>query len=581
MQSQGIQAFIIPSTDPHAGEYVPTHWESRKWISGFTGSAGTVVVTHQSAGLWTDSRYFLQAETQLQGSDILLFKEKLPDTPSIVTWLSQQLNSTAKVGIDGWVFRHDDAEILSSELAKYDIQLITIPDPFASIWIERPPIPSSGIQILPIQFSGVSCKDKITAIRANLAQSPCDGILVSALDEIAWTLNLRGNDVCCNPLFISYLFVGRSEATLFVQHEKLSPVVRQYLQDNNVDILPYTEICHFIANYPWTDGVQLTTSVNQVLFESCSQCTATTVVNSPIAVLKAVKNEVEIDGSRHAMERDGVALVRFLRWLETAISLGKESEMSISQKLTLFRSKQEYYRGISFETIAGYGAHAAIVHYEANEETDIPLQPKGLLLLDSGAQYLDGTTDITRTIPLGPLTDEERTDYTLVLKGHLQLQNVVFPAGTCGTQLDVLARQALWKAHINYLHGTGHGVGHYLCVHEGPHQIRMTHVPTPLCPGMIVTDEPGVYKNGRHGIRIENTLLVIPDGESEFGKFYKFEPLTLCPIDKDAILPSLLTDEELNWINAYHHMVYERLHPLLTNDESEWLRQQCSPIKRT
>ncbi len=578
MQSQGVQAVIIPSTDPHAGEYVPAHWESRKWISGFTGSAGTVVVTQHSAGLWTDSRYFLQAESQIQDSGIQLFKEKLPDTPSIVAWLGSVLLPSDKVGIDGWVFTHADAEPLANDLAGYHIQLTTIPDPFDAIWTDRPPLPSSLIHILPLQFSGKSCEDKLDIIRATFAQSPCDGILLSALDEIAWTLNLRGSDVCCNPVFISYLFIGKRHATLFVQNDKLTSETKQYLKDNNIVTLPYTAINQFLTDFPWTGEAWLTSSINQTLYETCKRQASTTIVNSPVAILKAVKNEVEIAGFHCAMERDGVALVRFLRWLKASIPTGKETELSISQKLTQLRSQQEHYKGISFETIAGYGPHAAIVHYEATDDTNASLQPKGLLLLDSGAQYLDGTTDITRTIPLGPLTDEEKTDYTWVLKGHLQLQNATFPAGTCGTQIDVLARQALWKAHINYLHGTGHGIGHYLCVHEGPHQIRMNYVPTPLSPGMIVTNEPGVYKSGRHGIRIENTLLVVPDGESEFGKFYKFEPLTLCPIDKGAIFAALLSEEERRWLNAYHQMVYERLSPLLTPEESEWLQQQCSPI---
>ena len=579
MREKGLAAFIVPSTDPHAGEYVPEHWESRKWISGFTGSAGTVVITLTDAGLWTDSRYFIQAEEQLEGTGIQLFKDRLPETPSIPAWLGTVLKTNDKVGINGWVNTHQEAEALRCLLSKYNIELITLTDDFFDkIWEDRPCLPKSPIFILDEERTGVSCSEKISRIRTTLDKQHIGGIILSSLDEIAWTLNLRGEDVHCNPVFISYLMITPKANTLYILEEKITEQVRSYLEKHQVTIKPYTEIAEDIKQCGCL--LQIPPLVNEALCQLAQENTFTTILPSPVPLMKAVKNETEQAGFRKAMERDGVAMVKFLRWIKEAVPAGGETELSIERKLYEYRAEQADFKGISFDTIAGYKEHAAIVHYEASPETDIPLKPEGMLLLDSGAQYLDGTTDITRTIALGTLTDEEKTDYTLVLKGHLQLQNAHFPAGTCGTQLDVLARIAMWKSGINYLHGTGHGIGHFLCVHEGPHQVRMNHMPTPLEPGMILTDEPGIYKAGRHGIRIENTLLIVPAQETEFGKFYKFEPLTLCPIDKEAIVVELLTDEELTWLNEYHEFVYNRLCPLLNSDEQAWLKEATTALKR-
>ena len=579
MREKGLAAFIVPSTDPHAGEYVPEHWECRKWISGFTGSAGTVVVTLTDAGLWTDSRYFIQAEEQLEGTGIQLFKDRLPETPSIPTWLGTVLKTNDKVGINGWVNTHQEAEALRCQLSKYNIELITLTDDFFDrIWEDRPCLPKSPIFILDEERTGVSCSEKISRIRTTLDKQHIGGIILSSLDEIAWTLNLRGEDVHCNPVFISYLMITPKANTLYILEEKITEEVRSYLGKHQVTIKPYTAIADDIKQCGCL--LQIPPLANEALCQLAQENTFTTILPSPVPLMKAVKNETEQAGFRKAMERDGVAMVKFLRWIKEAVPAGGETELSIERKLYEYRAEQADFKGISFDTIAGYKEHAAIVHYEASPETDIPLKPEGLLLLDSGAQYLDGTTDITRTIALGALTDEEKTDYTLVLKGHLQLQNAHFPAGTCGTQLDVLARMAMWKSGINYLHGTGHGIGHFLCVHEGPHQVRMNHMPTPLEPGMILTDEPGIYKAGRHGIRIENTLLIVPAQETEFGKFYKFEPLTLCPIDKEAIVVELLTDEELTWLNEYHEFVYNRLCPLLNSDEQAWLKEATTALKR-
>lgn len=582
MSQCGISAFIAPSTDPHSGEYVPAHWESRKWLSGFTGSAGTVVVTKDNAGLWTDSRYFIQAEEQLEGTGIQLFKDRLPETPSISEWLGSVLNKDEKVGIDGWVNSMQEAAGLRKELQTYGLELTLVEDPFQYIWDDRPTLPQTPVFIHGLEYAGVSCSEKINKIKKSIKSKGATSIILSALDEIAWTLNLRGDDVHCNPLFISYLFLSENKNTLYILEEKVTEEVRSYLKEHEVEIEDYKNFSKNLKAFSGKDEevLQISPQANEALFTLASQHTNVTIAPSPVALMKAHKNPTEIAGFRKAMERDGVAMVKFLRWLKDAVKTGEETELSVDEKLYEFRAEQENFKGISFDTIAGYKEHAAIVHYEATPETSIPLKPEGLLLLDSGAQYLDGTTDITRTIVLGPLTEEEKKDYTLVLKGHLQLQNAQFPAGTCGTQLDVLARIAMWKAGINYLHGTGHGVGQFLSVHEGPHQVRMNHMPTLLEPGMTLTDEPGIYKAGRHGIRIENTLVIVPAQESEFGTFYKFEPLTLCPIDKEAILIDMLNDEELNWFNEYHQMVYNRLKPFLNEQEQAWLEEATSPLKR-
>lgn len=586
MQRNGIQAFILPTTDPHNSEYVAAHWEARKWLTGFTGSAGTAVITMKKAGLWTDSRYFLQAAEQLEGTGITLFKDRMPGTPSIAEWLSKELKKGDIIGMDGWVNGIDFKESLYAVCSPKGIQVESVADPFDEIWKDRPSLPSDPVFILEEKYAGRSCRQKIELIREEIRKNNCQSILLSALDEIAWTLNLRGSDVHCNPVFISYMHITQKKATLYIIEEKLSPEVKVYLEENGVILKSYHQVEGDIKKV--RQNIQVSPALNMKLFNAAGYLTANGIdtghkimeIPSPVSLLKAVKNETEINGFRHAMERDGIAMVKFLKWLKAAVPAGNETELSVDRKLYELRAEQADFKGISFDTIAGYKEHAAIVHYEATPETDIPLKPEGMLLLDSGAQYLDGTTDITRTIVLGPLSNEEKTDYTLVLKGFLQLQNAIFPEGTCGTQLDILARQAMWKAGVNYFHGTGHGVGHFLCVHEGPHQIRMNYMPTPLRPGMTVTDEPGIYKAGRHGIRTENTLLTVPAMETEFGSFMKFEPLTLCPIDKEAIVTDMLTDEEITWFNEYHEMVYNRLSSQLNKEEQEWLKEATSPLKR-
>lgn len=577
MQEKGIRAFIVPSTDPHSGEYVPEFWESRKWISGFTGSAGTAVITDETGGLWTDSRYFLQAASQLEDTGIMLFKDRLPETPSIAEWLGSVLSPGDKVGIDGWVNTTAEAENLQKQLQAYGLQLVSTEDPFQRIWKGRPSLPLNPPFILPLSYAGKNCTEKIAEIREQILLNHADAILLSALDEIAWTLNLRGSDVHCNPVFISYLFITDTTTTLYILPEKITPEIKQYLNDNQIEVKPYQAIEADLHHYTGK-GIQLTPGTNYALYQAASH---NQIIRheSPVLYMKAIKNETEIQGFHHAMIKDGIAMVKFLFWLKNTVKNSQETELSIDRKLYNLRAEQKDFKGISFDTIAGYQAHGAIVHYEATEETNATLHPEGLLLLDSGAQYLDGTTDITRTIVLGPVTKEQKTDFTLVLKGFIELSMAEFPHGTCGTQLDVLARQFMWKFGINYGHGTGHGVGHFLNVHEGPHQFRMNHMPALLLPGMTITNEPGIYKAGKHGVRTENTMLIVKSKETEFGAFYKFEPLTLCPIDKEAILPEMLSYEEKQWLNNYHSLVYDRLNASLNTDEQAWLKEATSPIE--
>lgn len=577
MIAEGVSAFIVPSTDPHSGEYVPAHWESRKWISGFTGSAGTAVITLSDGGLWTDSRYFLQASDQLQGSGLTLFKDRLPETPTIAEWLGSVLKAGDKVGIDGWVNSISEAMQLKKALQSYGLELVTVDDPFHTLWKDRPSLPLDPPFILPLEYSGEPCGQKIDRIRQVLKENGAKGLLISALDEIAWVLNMRGTDVHCNPVFVGYLLITADAATLYIHPDKLTAETRSYLTENQIQVKDYSRVAKDLEEYK-EENLQLSGSTNYALYQAASRHSKVLLHDSPVLYMKAIKNETEIAGFHQAMLRDGVAMVNFLYWLEEAVKSGKETEITIDRKLYAFRAAQKDFKGISFDTIAGYQAHGAIVHYEATEETAATLQPEGFLLLDSGAQYLDGTTDITRTISLGPVTEDQKKDYTLILKGFIQLSMAHFPYGTCGTQLDVLARQFIWKAGMNYGHGTGHGVGHFLNVHEGPHQFRMNHMPALLLPGMTVTNEPGVYKAGHYGVRTENTMLIVKDQTTEFGEFYKFEPLTLCPIDLKPLLPELLSPEEKEWLNSYHQQVYTSLSPFLPQEQKEWLAKATMAV---
>lgn len=575
-----IQAFIIPSTDPHLSEYVAPHWQSREWISGFTGSAGTVVVTAKDAGLWTDSRYFLQAARQLEGTCITLYKEMLPETPNIPEFLSAHLQEGDCVGIDGKMFSAEEVEHLQKELKKSGIRIKSIADPMQLLWTDRPAMPLAPAFVYDTKYAGMSFTEKLPAVRQAMEAAGADSLLLSALDEIAWLLNIRGNDVHCNPVVVSYLLIEKDKVNYFVQPQKVTPELAEYFSANGISVHPYEEIGDYLNSFNAHSILMNPAKTNYAIYSAIRP--GCLIINgaSPVALLKAIRNKQEIAGIHAAMQRDGVALVKFLKWLDEAVPAGKETEISVDKKLHTFRAAQPLYMGESFDTIAGYKEHGAIVHYEATPETDVTLKPEGFLLLDSGAQYLDGTTDITRTIALGPLTEEEKTDYTLILKGHIALAMAVFPEGTRGAQLDVLARMPIWKERMNYLHGTGHGVGHFLNVHEGPQSIRMNENPVALQPGMVTSNEPGVYKAGSHGIRTENLVLTVPAGEGMFGKYLKFETLTLCPICRKGIIKELLTAEEIGWLNDYHRTVYEKLSPDLNNDEKEWLKEACKAVIR-
>lgn len=582
MRREHLSAFIFPSTDAHQSEYVADHWQGRAWISGFNGSAGTAVVTMRSAALWTDSRYFIAAEEQLRGTEFQLMKLKVEGTPTISDWIASELSQNEdecrEVGLDGMVNSYNDTMALISDLRKAGgITVRTNFDPLEQIWMNRPAIPENPVEIQSLNFAGETVDDKIQRIRKALREHHADGILVSALDDIAWTLNLRGTDVHCNPVFVSYLLISSDQVSLFVNPKKISSEVKAYLDEHGISLFDYNQVEEGLESYADYNILLDGDETSSCLWKSV-KCQEIIAVKSPIPVMKAVKNATEIEGYHRAMLRDGVAMVKFLKWLKPAVEAGGQTEMSIDKKLTSLRAEQNLFRDISFDTIAGYQAHGAIVHYEATPETDAPLLPEGLVLIDSGAQYQDGTTDITRTIALGPVTEEMKHVYTLVLKGHIQLELAKFPDGASGTQIDALSRECMWREGYNFLHGTGHGVGSYLNVHEGPHQIRMEWKPTPLRAGMTVTDEPGLYLKGKFGVRIENTLLIKDFVETTFGKFLQMESLTLCPIDTAPIDVDMLLLEEVEWLNAYHREVFEKLSPYLEDEEVGWLAEATKPL---
>lgn len=581
MRREHLSAFIFPSTDAHQSEYVADHWQGRTWISGFNGSAGTAVVTMKSAALWTDSRYFLAAEEQLKGTEFQLMKLKIEGTPTISEWLAQELQGeNAEVGLDGMVNSYHETMGLIADLRKSGgITVRTNFDPLGLIWTDRPAIPGNPVEIQPMEFAGESVASKISRIRTALRQRHADGMLISALDDIAWTLNLRGTDVHCVPVFVSYLLISSQQVSLYVDSAKINDEVKAYLTENGISLYPYNKVAEGLERYSEYNILLDGDETSYFLWKTV-KCQEIIAGKSPVPAMKAQKNDREIAGFRQAMLRDGVAMVKFLRWLKPAVEAGGQTEISIDRKLTSLRAEQHLFRDISFDTIAGYQAHGAIVHYEATPETDVALKPEGLILIDSGAQYQDGTTDITRTIALGPVIEEMKHVYTLVLKGHIQLELAKFPDGASGTQLDALVRECMWREGYNYLHGTGHGVGSYLSVHEGPHQIRMEWKPTPLRAGMTVTDEPGLYLSGKFGVRIENTLLIKDYQTTEFGKFLQMESLTLCPIDLTPVDFSMLQPEEIEWLDTYHRDVFEKLSPYLEGEDLEWLREATRPVDR-
>lgn len=580
MKKQGVSACIIPGTDPHASEYIADYWKEREWISGFDGSAGTVVITLKGAGLWTDSRYFLHASEQLEGTGIELMKQGLPETPEIIPWLSSVLKSDEKVAVNAQMFSVNVYASMKAELKMSNLELVSIDLP-GLVWIDRPSIPLNPFYVFDTKYSGKSATEKLTLLRAEMKKSFADVFVISALDDIAWLFNIRGKDVDYNPVVIAYALIEKEKATLFISPEKLTYDTTAYLQSQQIEVSAYTEIYETLKQLSPSKAVLVDGGkLNQALFESIPSGCAIRNSMSPVFKLKSVKNEVEMNGVRMAMIKDGVALTRFFIWLEENLKSGNLSEISISDKLRWFRSEGENFVGESFGTIAGYAAHGAIVHYHALPETEFKLKPENILLLDSGGQYLDGTTDITRTVALGTPTAQQKIDNTLVLKGHIALATAIFPVGTRGSQLDILARKAMWDLGLNYGHGTGHGVGHFLCVHEGPQSIRMDENPTVLQPGMMLSNEPGMYRTNEYGIRIENLVQVIPAQKTEFGQFLQFETLTLFPIDQHLIDFDLLSNKEIEWLNSYHQRVYDTISPKLNEYEREWLNTKCEQHRR-
>lgn len=579
MKNAGVSACIIPGTDPHASEYIADYWKERVWISGFTGSAGTAVVGLAKAGLWTDSRYFLQGAEQLAGTGIDLMKLAQPGTPDIISWLSSELKAGERVGVNAQMFSVNAYAAMKAELKAAGVELVSI-DLLAQVWTDRPALPSDPFFVFDAQYAGKSVAEKLQSLREQMKKEHAGVFVLSALDEIVWLFNIRGNDVSYNPVVISYALVTEDKATLFVAPEKVTPEAASFLQSEGVSVAPYADVYKALKAIPVSESVLLDgAKLNQSLFEAipsaCGICNRLSRVNK----MKSIKNAVEIEGYRRAMVEDGVALTRFYMWLEENVKTGKHTELSIDKQLCKFRSMGKNFMGESFGSIIGYGPHGAVVHYSATPESASTLKAENILLIDSGGQYLDGTTDITRTIALGTPTVQQKMDFTLVLKGNIALDTAIFPVNTRGSQIDILARKAMWDLGLNYGHGTGHGVGHFLNVHEGPQSIRAEENSVVLEPGMVMSNEPGLYRTGQHGVRTENMMVVVPAMTTEFGQFLKFETLTLCPIDQELIDMEIMTPAEIDWINNYHQKVYDKISPLLNEDERDWLSRKCAKLR--
>ena len=580
MEENNLDAFIIPSTDAHLSEYPPKFWESRKWISGFSGSAGTAVVTKDNAGVWTDSRYFIQAAEELEGTGFDLFKMGQSETPDMTNWIIEQVGNGGTVGIDGLVYASSDAKTLKDKLENKNIKLDTSFDPFTVIRKDRPEIPKNKAYTLPVEIAGETVESKINRINGELAKIDADGILIVTLDAVAWTFNLRGNDVDYNPVAVAYAYVSKKETVLFIDLEKISDEVAYSYKESGIKVTDYNEIFEYVSLFPEGHKVCVTgNKINWKLLQTIPSNCEIIDIPSPVDLMKSVKNETELKGFRNAMIKDGVALVKFYMWLEEAVPSGEVTEVTVEEKLLEFRSQQDLFVGESFATIAGYKGNGAIVHYHAIQETCLKVEPEGLLLIDSGAQFKDGTTDITRTVSVGKLTKQMKKDYTNVLKGHIAIATLIYPEGTRGSQLDAFARKALWDNCLTYWHGTGHGIGHFLNVHEGPQNIRLEENPTKLQIGMVTSNEPGVYRANQYGIRIENLIVTQEFKKTEeFGTFFNFETITLCPIDTKPIKKKMLTKKEVKWLNNYHQIVYDRLKGHLNKEEKAWLKNKTAPI---
>ena len=577
MGERNIDVFIIPSSDNHGSEYVSEYFRVREWISGFTGSAGTVVVTKKEAHLWTDGRYFLQAENQLKGSEVILEKMGEPGVKTYTQWIFDNIKDGGTVSFNGKVFTVANLEKLKDEFKGKEININPVEDVFEELWQDRPAMPKVDMFIHDVKYAGKSAQEKLSEVKNEMKKINVDSFLLASLDDIAWLLNLRGGDVACNPVFLSYFLIDGENSTLYVDGEKLTEEVRKYLGDTGVTIKGYDDIIHDLKQVKGT--ITFDPTKTNVWLKAAIENQVKVIEKRNITTdLKAKKNEVELKSMENAHIKDGVAVVKFINWLKANIGKEEITEMSATDKLLSFRKAQDGFVDISFDTIAGYGPHGAIIHYKADETTNSKLQPKGLFLVDSGAQYFDGTTDITRTIALGELTDQEKEDYTLVLKGHLNLGNVIFREGTVGCNLDVLARKDMWSRGIDFNHGTGHGVGFMLNVHEGPQNISKSLIDVQLEVGMVMSNEPGIYRAGSHGVRIENLIAVQPKITTEFGNFLCFKNLTICPYDLDAVKVEMLNEEERGWINAYHKEVFAKLSPLLKEEEVSWLKTATREI---
>ena len=578
MLKQNLDAYYISGTDPHSSEYLPERWQTRAFISGFTGSYGLVVVTQEEAGLWTDSRYFLQAEEQLKGTGIKMFKLRVPNALLPENWLAKKLSANSKVGIDPQSVTVAGYRNLENTLNEKDIRLVKTNDLLDKIWDDRPEIPTDSIFELDEKYTGATRKEKREAVAAELKKTGADLQVITTLDELAWMYNLRGSDVAYNPVFTGFGMVGKSTSVLFVQKSKMPVDLQNKLEKERIEIREYN------AFFPWLNQLKGRAvfidpgTANYAVLEALKEGNAVIEGTSNVALLKARKNATELAGFNEAMRKDGAALVEFLYWLKNY--LGKETitEYTVGRKLAEFRAKQADFMGESFTPIVGYKQHGAIVHLSVGPDDALPLEKEGILLFDSGGHYLQGTTDITRTVALGKVTDRQKTDYTLVLKGMIALTNARFPAGTKGAHIDVLARKAMWENGLNYGHGTGHGVGHFLNVHEGPMSIRQEFNAVPLEPGMVMSNEPALYREGEYGIRTENMICCVEKEETEYGRFLGFETLTLCPIDTTLLDESLITSEEKNWLNAYHRTVNNELKPLLNKEFHEFLDDLTSPV---
>lgn len=578
MQKQGVAAYIVPGTDPHAGEYFADYWKERDWISGFDGSAGTAVITKDKACVWVDSRYYIQADVQLKDTGFVAMKMGLPETPDMLNWIAAGLQPGDRVGVNPLLFSVNAFLSMRNQFSLNGIELVQT-DLIQPIWEDRPALPEQKIFVYDVAFAGQTCLEKIALLRQKIKEAHADVFVLNTLDDIAWLFNIRGKDVTYNPVATAYALVDDTEAVIYISPEKLSEEVRSYFASQQVLVKDYQQIYKDLGSISKDKRVLLDGSkINQSLFEAIAPACAVINRMSQVTLLKSIKNETEISGMRQAMIKDGVALTRFFMWLESTVSSGELTEISIAEKLYNFRAEQSNFFGESFGTIAGYAGHGAIVHYKADEQSNAKILPEGILLLDSGGQFFEGTTDITRTITLGNPTPQQKTDFTLVLKGHIGIATAVFPVGTRGSQLDILARKAMWDRRLNYGHGTGHGVGHFLNVHEGPQNIRMDENPVTLQPGMFISNEPGLYRTDEYGIRTENLIMVTPDLQSEFGQFLRFETLTLFPIDTNLIDKDLLTKAEIDWLNAYHQQVYEKIAPQLNEVEREWLRDKTKAI---